>query len=111
MSEEVLVDASGWWGAPLCYHENSGEKFGFSSKDANSRYIRAATHIPNVVLGPMPVETFLNEFLAIQDFEGMPPSLGAFDKIPEKCSTEALIYGPLLDALNVVDRCPGFTFR
>ncbi len=78
------MDAASW-GAPLCYHENSGEKFGFSEKNSHSRYIRAATQVANVVLGPMPVKAFLKEFLDIQDFAGMPSSKGAFDKIPGDC--------------------------
>lgn len=86
------------WNSPLCYHENSSEKFGFGPKLAESRHHRAANFISNVVLGPMPVDAFLDEFLQRRDisFGFMPPAENAFSNVPRKSSSESEIYQPLV---------------
>lgn len=86
------------WDSPLCYHENSSEKFGFSPKSAESRHCRAAKFIANVVLGPMPVDAFLDEFLQRPGISlgSMPSADNAFRKVPRKSSSETDIYRPLV---------------
>ncbi|KAI0350363.1 hypothetical protein OH77DRAFT_1489248 [Trametes cingulata] len=113
---------SGAWNTAVPLTETSGQTFGFDPKDADSRNARLGEEIRWTVVGPMPVEVFLEEFFQASciDFTEMPPPEGAFNGVvTENTKNEKDMYAPLIQALNAVDcekekrgsRCPGFTFR
>ncbi|KAI0655472.1 hypothetical protein C8Q70DRAFT_432869 [Cubamyces menziesii] len=113
---------SGIWNTPVAYTENSSQRFGFDRKLAHSHYERLGREVLSTVLGPMPVDSFLDAFLsrATIDKDGMPETTAAFASldavIKEKRAqrrepTEKDLYEPLVNALNSEARCPGFLFR
>ncbi|KAL5480749.1 hypothetical protein ACEPAI_9689 [Sanghuangporus weigelae] len=65
----------------------------------------------NVIIGPMPVKAFLDEFLPPAPVgEPMPEPVRAFAKVPRKPKNEKAIYDPLIDAINSEKRCPSVSF-
>ncbi|KAL6305549.1 hypothetical protein BKA93DRAFT_749076 [Sparassis latifolia] len=90
----------------------------FDSKDAKRRYHQYANSAKTHILGPMPVDEFL-EFLPETDTSMMPRTTDAFKRVPTEARTEQQIYKPLINALNGTKagarksrpRCPGFTFK
>ncbi|KAI0629906.1 hypothetical protein C8Q77DRAFT_1180533 [Trametes polyzona] len=104
---------------PVPYTENSAQTFGFDQKTADAQNYRRGEEMTSFVIGPMPVDAFLNEFLDARkvDFKDMPSPNNAFDSVlPEtKAPTkERDIYEPLIRAINDDgtgrSRCPGFYF-
>ncbi|KAL6301923.1 hypothetical protein BKA93DRAFT_827906 [Sparassis latifolia] len=73
-----------------------------TTQTINERHAEAAD---SYVVGPMPVEKFLN-FLPPKNLALMPPSAGAFDKLAD--GNVAL---ELCKAITDHDRCPRFDFR
>ncbi|KAI0366934.1 hypothetical protein BV20DRAFT_618342 [Pilatotrama ljubarskyi] len=108
------------WNTPVSITETSTQTFGFDGKKAGDRYARLAREMEGLVVGPMPVEDFLDYFLAassIDDWDDMPSPSKAFDRVmAESDDTEVDIYADLIIALNgngqeSSTRCPGFCFR
>ncbi|KAL5522458.1 hypothetical protein ACEPAG_8474 [Sanghuangporus baumii] len=65
----------------------------------------------NVIIGPMPVKAFLDEFLPPAPVgEPMPEPVRAFAKVPRRSKNEKAIYDPLIDAINSGKRCPSVSF-
>ncbi|KAL5480747.1 hypothetical protein ACEPAI_9687 [Sanghuangporus weigelae] len=62
-----------------------------------------------VLIGPMPVKEFIDEFLPPAT-EQMPDPSGAFDKVPASVKDEKDIYDPLTKAINEHGRCPSVQF-
>ncbi|KAL5483461.1 hypothetical protein ACEPAI_8692 [Sanghuangporus weigelae] len=77
---------------------------------AEDKHFRNADEGMKVLIGPMPVEEFLNEFLPPVDETEMPDPTGAFDGVPERAKHEEEIYPLLIAAINENGRCPGLTF-
>ncbi|KAL5522456.1 hypothetical protein ACEPAG_8472 [Sanghuangporus baumii] len=64
-----------------------------------------------VIIGPMPVKVFLDEFLPpVPNGEPMPKPVGAFAKVPRNAKNEKAIYDPLIEAINSGRRCPNISF-
>ncbi|KAL5499274.1 hypothetical protein ACEPAH_1792 [Sanghuangporus vaninii] len=64
-----------------------------------------------VIIGPMPVKVFLDEFLPpVPNGEPMPKPAGAFAKVPRNAKNEKAIYDPLIEAINSGKRCPNVIF-
>ncbi|GBE84617.1 predicted protein [Sparassis crispa] len=90
----------------------------FDHYDIRRRYRQYADSAQGFILGPMPVEEFL-EFLPETDMSNMPRPVNAFNKVPAEAGTEQQIYNPLIAAINGIRtrsrksqrRCPGFTFK
>ncbi|KAI0775523.1 hypothetical protein BD413DRAFT_470932, partial [Trametes elegans] len=111
---------TGAWNTPIALSENSSQTFGFMRKDSKGRYPRLASEAISTMLGPMPVEQFLDVFLGRQNIseDGMPSPNGAFEGI-RTAVKEGDFYLPLVNALNADSasetkrgsRCPGFIFR
>ncbi|KAH9889366.1 hypothetical protein C8Q73DRAFT_155943 [Cubamyces lactineus] len=109
---------SGAWNTPLPFTESTSQTFGFDAKDVDARYPRLAYDLENIILGPMPVEEFMQAFLPVsaEVLKDIPSHLHAFDGIGV-ISKESDIYEPLVEALNPDPhtkrqaRCPNFTFR
>ncbi|PIL27267.1 hypothetical protein GSI_10414 [Ganoderma sinense ZZ0214-1] len=61
----------------------------------------------------MPPRSFLETFLRRNEMgvRGMRTATDAFCDIPEDPTSEEAIYKPLIEALNLKDRCPGYAFR
>ena len=92
---------SGPWNAPVAritITETSGQTYGFGAKDAESRQLRLCDEAKDKILGPMPVNDFLRDFLKRDtiDMEDMPSSDGAFNEVPHKATTERMIYQPMV---------------
>ncbi|KAL1950098.1 hypothetical protein VTO73DRAFT_5220 [Trametes versicolor] len=115
---------TGAWNTPITRTETSAQTFGFEDKTAKSRNLRLGEEMKGRMLGPMPVEDFLREFLSADtiSFKDMPSPKSAFSRVPkksDKITKETDIYAPLIKALNADttpghergSRCPGFTFR
>ena len=90
------------WNAPIAIDEDSSETFGFGDKDTNSRYERAEIYGPHRIVGPMPVDKFLDHFMDRQEIfqqwnlDLRPSAEGAFDSVPERSEHELDIYKPLV---------------
>ncbi|KAH9915714.1 hypothetical protein B0H21DRAFT_887034, partial [Amylocystis lapponica] len=70
-------------------------------KDAKSQHVRYVQEARRFMLGPMPVQDFIHEFLPRDtDMTKMPPSVDAFKKIPAKPERKTDIYGHLIRAIN-----------
>ncbi|KAL5480745.1 hypothetical protein ACEPAI_9685 [Sanghuangporus weigelae] len=64
-----------------------------------------------VILGPMPVKAFLEDFLPpAPDESPMPRSSAAFHGVPSNPRNERDIYIPLAEAINNDRRCPSVNF-
>ncbi|KAL5532272.1 hypothetical protein ACEPAF_5841 [Sanghuangporus sanghuang] len=77
---------------------------------AEDKHRRNADEAMRVLIGPMPVEKFLDEFLPAVDESDMPDPTSAFDAVPRGASDEKEIYYPFIAAINENGRCPGLTF-
>ncbi|KAL5480746.1 hypothetical protein ACEPAI_9686 [Sanghuangporus weigelae] len=63
-----------------------------------------------VIIGPMPVKVFLDEFLSpVPNGEPMPKPAGAFAKVPRNAKNEKAISDPLIESINS-GRCPSVSF-
>ncbi|KAL6302057.1 hypothetical protein BKA93DRAFT_794274 [Sparassis latifolia] len=90
----------------------------FDHHDIRRHYRQYANSAQGFILGPMPVDEFL-EFLPETDMSNMPRPVNAFNKVPAEARTEQQIYKPLIAAINGTRtrsrksqrRCPGFTFK
>ncbi|GBE84618.1 hypothetical protein SCP_0605970 [Sparassis crispa] len=88
----------------------------FDHSDVKGRYRRFASSARRFILGPMPLDEFL-EFLPETDMSNMPRPINAFNEVPAEARTEQQIYKPLIAAINGTRsrksqrRCPGFTFK
>ncbi|KAI0629910.1 hypothetical protein C8Q77DRAFT_275036 [Trametes polyzona] len=106
--------ATGVCNAPITYTENSAQTFGFDPKNASDQNIRRGQEMLPHILGPMPVEDFLDDFMLASStsFDEMPSSKDAFVGVTLG-SRESDIYKPLIRAINnnKQPRCPGFGFR
>ncbi|GBE84773.1 hypothetical protein BKA93DRAFT_824938 [Sparassis latifolia] len=106
-SRKVVVAAT-----PTTRNENGVQQWGFGSKLANDRYERYSQEAERYILGPMPVEDFL-DFLPEAPTK-RPNARNAFIDVPERAEKEKDIYTPLIAALNAElngrKRCPGFVF-
>ena len=88
--------------APLVSHEDTI----FGPNDAEKRYLRFADEAASHLIGPMPVDKFLDEFLPKPTADKpMPDSKGAFDGVPEKPQNEGQIYAPLVRLFYFERRC------
>ncbi|KAL5522450.1 hypothetical protein ACEPAG_8466 [Sanghuangporus baumii] len=88
--------------------EENQSAFGTSS----SYVFRRAREGRKVIIGPMPVGTFLDEFLPrAPDVTRMPDSAAAFADVPLNPVAENDIYEPLASAINEEKRCPSIDFR
>ncbi|KAL5523296.1 hypothetical protein ACEPAF_1563 [Sanghuangporus sanghuang] len=64
-----------------------------------------------VIIGPMPVKAFLDEFLSHAPVgKPMPKPVGAFAKVTRNAKNEKAIYDPLVKAINSGKRCPSVSF-
>ncbi|KAI0350366.1 hypothetical protein OH77DRAFT_1431105 [Trametes cingulata] len=84
----------------LAYHRNRGRAAGARE----------------YVLGPMPIDAFVDSFLpAGHDRRGLLSPKNAFKAVPQSASDAARVYKPLATALNKKTkhkaRCPGFVFE
>ncbi|KAH9932696.1 uncharacterized protein BXZ73DRAFT_77414 [Epithele typhae] len=83
---------------------------------SSSHYSRLAGETKKHILGPMPVQTFLEHFLKCNQIgkDDMSDPTDAFIGIPSAPSKEEDIYSPLVEAVNRTadreSRCPGFVF-
>ncbi|OJT13844.1 hypothetical protein TRAPUB_9614 [Trametes pubescens] len=115
---------TGAWNTPIARTETSAQTFGFEDKTAKSRNMRLGEEMKGRMLGPMPVDKFLAQFLSADkvSFDDMPEPKGAFRDVlkqSDNITNETGIYAPLIRALNADEtpgykrgsRCPGFTFR
>ncbi|KAI0643114.1 hypothetical protein C8Q79DRAFT_1013084 [Trametes meyenii] len=129
---------TGVWDVPVTLSETGGQTFGFDAKDAKARNIRLGKEMQDFVVGPMPVEMFLEKYFNAStiSLKGIPPWENAFDKVPngkkprkktkkgekegkggekEKPLQEKDIYELVIRAMNATagrgSRCPGFSFR
>ncbi|KAL5483463.1 hypothetical protein ACEPAI_8694 [Sanghuangporus weigelae] len=94
---------------PLALRETTN-KHAMHPNKAEDKHLRNADDGIRVLIGPMPVEEFLDEFLPAVDESEMPDPTGAFDTVPAKAHHETHIYPPLIAAINENGRCPGLTF-
>ncbi|OBZ71466.1 hypothetical protein A0H81_08662 [Grifola frondosa] len=104
---------------PLALHKADDQTGEFNQKEAKSRNSRNVQEAKKFVLGPMPVQSFLDDFL--QDFapdnrgKHMRSSSNAFKAVPVRSEKASDITGPLLKALNSAtkykSRCPNFMFE
>ncbi|KAL5532274.1 hypothetical protein ACEPAF_5843 [Sanghuangporus sanghuang] len=94
---------------PLALRETTN-KHAMHPNKAEDKHLRNADDGIRVLIGPMPVEEFLDEFLPAVDESEMPDPTGAFDTVPAKANHETHIYPPLIAAINENGRCPGLTF-
>ncbi|KAL6309331.1 hypothetical protein BKA93DRAFT_759621 [Sparassis latifolia] len=85
--------------------------------DVDRRYRQYAQSAKRIMIGPMPVDAFLN-FLPETDMSMMPPPAQAFSNVPDGAEYRHQIIEPLTAALNGVgmgparsERCPGFIFK
>ncbi|OBZ71567.1 hypothetical protein A0H81_08676 [Grifola frondosa] len=90
---------------PVTRNENSAQAFGFDEQDAKHRYQRLIDEAKEQVLGPMPIQQFLDEFLpmhdSIEERAGMLSALNAFRNVPESADHERDIYDPLVSLIVV----------
>lgn len=90
---------------PLALHENATQTDGFEPKDSKSRYRRFAADMKKNVLGPMPPQDFMDNFMPDRkgsDRSGRLSSKGAFKKVPERAEHESLIYDPLVSSNFII---------
>ncbi|KAI1793362.1 hypothetical protein LXA43DRAFT_885991 [Ganoderma leucocontextum] len=92
---------------------------GLEPQHAKSRNLHMVERSRSFIIGPMPVQDFLSQFLPLDRLIDMDPLLAwhknAFRDVPERAATVAEIQEPLLKALNKTSakhkaRCPGFVF-
>ncbi|KAL5485979.1 hypothetical protein ACEPAI_7023 [Sanghuangporus weigelae] len=94
---------------PLAFRMTKNKR-AIQLRKAEHKHLRNANDGIKVLIGPMPVEEFLNEFLPAVDESDMPDPTGAFNAVPVKAVKEREIYSPLIAAINEYGRCPGLTF-
>ncbi|KAL5523304.1 hypothetical protein ACEPAF_1571 [Sanghuangporus sanghuang] len=84
-----------------------------STFESSSSYVfRRAREGRKVIIGPMPVRAFLDEFLPpAPDVIPMPDSAAAFAEVPLNPIVEKDIYEPLASAINEGKWCPSVDFR
>ncbi|KAI0694170.1 hypothetical protein C8T65DRAFT_744473 [Cerioporus squamosus] len=68
---------------PAVFTENSAGIFGLFDKRSQARYVRLADEGRRFILGPMPPDVFIKQFLANgHTLTGMPDPAGAFSALP-----------------------------
>ncbi|KAL5480802.1 hypothetical protein ACEPAI_9742 [Sanghuangporus weigelae] len=78
---------------------------------SNFNMYRHARDGRKVIIGPVHVKAFLDEFLpAAPVGKAMPKPVRAFVKVPRRPKNEKAIYDPLIEAINSEKRCPSLSF-
>ncbi len=92
---------TGAWNTPIARTETSAQTFGFEDKTAKSRNLRLGEVMKGRMLGPIPVDKFLAQFLSADkvSFDDMPEPKGAFRDVlkqSDNITNETGIYAPLV---------------
>lgn len=91
-AERVVYDS------PLAV-DHSLQPRGFQPSEVCRRYKRYIPESQDYIVGPMPPQEFLDEFLLATDQEGMCSPRYAFRKVPSRATTPAGIFEPLVGLL------------
>ncbi|RDX42645.1 hypothetical protein OH76DRAFT_1488526 [Lentinus brumalis] len=88
---------------------------GMEPEAAKARNRRRVQDLMKAIVGPLPVEAFLDAFIPRRESWGKAPSLSrkhAFIAVPRHATTAEGICGPLLKALRKArTHCPGYSFH
>ncbi|RPD54657.1 hypothetical protein L226DRAFT_90085 [Lentinus tigrinus ALCF2SS1-7] len=105
------------YNVPMALSGSSHRTLGLEPDRAMARNLQHLSATRQCILGPMPVQLFLDSFLHVPstaDRSG-PPQSGAFTSLPYHAGNAAGIIKPLLAALNGKSSpqpcCPGYTFH
>ncbi|OBZ71146.1 hypothetical protein A0H81_08671 [Grifola frondosa] len=111
--------SSSAFNVPMALHDSGEQTGGLNPKHAKSRNSRNVQEAEKFILGPMPIQDFLDTFL--QDSASderknhMRSSRNAFNAVPQRGDKASDITKPLLTALRSSTkyrfRCPGFSFQ
>ena len=94
-----LENSGGIYDCPLAIDPHSLQPRGFEPKDVLLRYKRYVPDSRHYVVGPMPVQEFLDEFLppsSAEDRSNMRAPTKAFRAVPSRATVPAEIYEPLV---------------
>lgn len=102
---EPTLQETGTWNTLLTGGENSSQTSGFGGKDAGSRYRRLAEEAQHIIIGPMPVELFLDVFMdreaILKEFPNIPPVSQTLFAALNAAQIEAKMYVPLVSDTHV----------
>ncbi|RDX42652.1 hypothetical protein OH76DRAFT_92714 [Lentinus brumalis] len=101
--------------APMALDATLSHTRGMEPEAAKARNHRQVQDLMKAIVGPIPVEAFLDGFLPRRKSWSKAPShprKHAFKVVPPNAATAEGICGPLMDALNkATKRCPGYLFH
>lgn len=89
----------GVYDCPLAVDPQSLQPRGFELKDVLQRYRRYVPNSRDYMVGPMPAQEFLDEFLPVpspEQREHMRSPTDAFKAVPSRATASAEIYEPLV---------------
>ncbi|KAI0662100.1 hypothetical protein C8Q70DRAFT_909953 [Cubamyces menziesii] len=102
---------------PMAYNDNHSHTRGLEPSGANARMRRHLRDSRSYTIGPMPVQSFIDEFLPSLPTgrkKDILSSRDAFKAVPASAATSADIFQPLIAALNKStkhkSRAPGLVF-